>query len=345
MILVQVENNSIWRASAPSNIALIKYMGKKTDAGVNQATNSSLSYTLNHLRSFVQLKLDAMATKDHWAALNDEKFVKFEGSQQLKLARPEFGLVAQQRFLKHFENLKKYFGVEANFEIQSANAFPSDCGLASSASSFAALTLAAAKALGALSGKEDLNIYQIAELSRQGSGSSCRSFFDPWALWKSEKVQELDLPVQNLWHQVVVVDDQIKKVSSSEAHKRVTSSSLFEGRIERAELRLQNLVEAFNKKSWHQAYQLCWSEFWDMQALFETSQPHFGYLSAGSMDILRFVQENTWEKTGDGPLITMDAGPNVHLLYREDQRDLAEKLQLEFTPMNRVYANYDISKF
>ncbi len=49
-------------------------------------------------------------------------------------------------------------------------------------------------------------------------------------------------------------------------------------------------------------------------------------MSSESFKVLQFYFEH-WQKTGDGPLITMDAGANVHLLYRQDQADLAEQLK------------------
>jgi len=61
-----------------------------------------------------------------------------------------------------------------------------------------------------------------------------------------------------------------------------------------------------------------------MHALFETSRPSFGYMTSGSLEVLRGVKQLTWEKSGDGPLVTMDAGPNVHLLYRNHKNGLAQ---------------------
>jgi diphosphomevalonate decarboxylase len=123
----------------------------------------------------------------------------------------------------------------------------------------------------------------------------------------------------DLIHQVVVVDESLKQVSSSKAHERVTTSLLFKGRPERAEERLSSLKSALAAKDWRQAFEITWAEFWDMHALFETSRPSFGYMTAGSLEALRIVRSLSWDAHGDGPLVTMDAGPNVHLLYRNDE--------------------------
>jgi diphosphomevalonate decarboxylase len=160
-------------ASAPSNIALIKYMGK-ADVKSNRPTNSSLSYSLDKLRTFVRIQKDEGATADHWAP--------YERTDLLKIQLSEKGMV---KFLTHFELLKKEFKMKGFYRIESANNFPSDCGLASSASSFAALTLAAHEWM--LKNAEGVPTpyrpKELSKLSQKGSGSSCRSFFSPWALW------------------------------------------------------------------------------------------------------------------------------------------------------------------
>jgi diphosphomevalonate decarboxylase len=314
----------IWAAEAPANIALIKYMGK-TNTTENRPSNSSFSFTLDHLTSRVELELDSKLTSDTWEPLQGSEFDAFTLSEK-----------GQKRFLKHLVFLKEKFGFRGFFHLRSANRFPSDCGLASSASSFAALTIVSCQALSELTHAKPLSPAQIGDLSRQGSGSSCRSVFTPWAVWTAEGVEAIELPYKSLLHQVVVVNDQIKSVSSSEAHTRVTSSLLFNGRTERAESRLKDLLAALRAQNWADAYQITWAEFWDMHVLFETSQPTFSYMTPGSLKVLQFAQTEFWQKTGDGPLITMDAGPNVHLLYRPDQAAMLAKIEAKFASGFRV---------
>lgn len=297
-------------AEAPSNIALIKYMGK-TNSGKNRPTNSSLSYTLEHLRSRVEI---SPAHHESWEALEQSGWFSLQLSSK-----------GQNRFLQHWRFLKEALGIEGQFFIRSANNFPSDCGLASSASSFAALTMAAQE-LAVIQGKAKLARGELADLSRQGSGSSCRSFFSPWSVWDADGARGIDFHWQYLNHQAVVVDENIKTVSSSEAHQRVTSSALFVGRPERAEDRRQQLMAALVQGDWKQAFSIVWAEFWDMHALFETSHPVFGYMTPTSLQVLRILQR-VWEERDDGPLVTMDAGANIHLLYRPDQAALQKEIQ------------------
>lgn len=310
-------------ASAPSNIALIKYMGK-SDLITNRPANSSLSWTMENLRTFVQIEL-SKSDQDEWAPLQREGVFPIELSEKGK-----------QKFLKHFQFLKNQMGILGHFRIHSGSNFPSDCGLASSASSFAALTLAAQKlAESQKSDRADVTLEDLAGFSQRGSGSSCRSFFGPFALWYEEGVRPLDFPIMNLSHCVVVLDEKVKEVSSSEAHKRVITSSLFNGRPARAEKRLADLMEAFRQKDWGKAFEVCWSEFWDMHALFETSEPSFGYMRPETLHVLTKAKA-LWKSLGDGPLVTMDAGPNVHLLFREDQSEM----KLKF--INELKSQYQV---
>lgn len=305
----------IVRVSAPSNIALIKYMGK-TDASSNLPANGSLSYTLENLRSVVEVELLPHGTADQWEPLALEGAAPFHMSER-----------GREKFLGHFDRLKKEFSMRGHFLVRSANQFPSDAGIASSASSFAALTMATADmAEKVVSGFKKPSVEKLAELSRRGSGSSCRSFFSPWALWSAEGVRGVEITSLKLQHQLIVVDAGGKAVSSSEAHRRCTTSSLFETRPRRAEERLRELTRALKEQDWATAFEVTWTEFWDMHALFETSRPSFGYMKPGTLRVLEKVRE-MWSTRRDGPLATLDAGPNVHLLWREDQRALMRELQ------------------
>lgn len=320
-------------AEAPSNIALIKYMGKlptvqKIDPfEKNRATNSSLSVTLDQLLTRVEI-LPLAGENDRWEGLTAE------GWQPLELSAK-----GQERFLAHFAVLKEMWKINGFYLIRSANNFPSDCGLASSASSFAALTAAAARLAESLNPGRKISLDEVAEASRTGSGSSIRSFYRPFAIWKEDrafKVPGLRLP---LVHQVVVVEDEKKQVSSSEAHKRVLTSPLFEGRVERAEARLNELVEVLQSLNerpeskpveWKRAFQICWDEFHDMHALFSTSSPPFSYWRQGTDEVVNWAEDH-WRKNLDGPIVTMDAGANVHFLTRQDQGELRDEIRERFS--------------
>jgi len=288
----------IWKAEAPSNIALIKYMGK-VDSENNIPSNASLSYTLNNLVSTVTLETSDEKT-DRWEAIDSNIF--------------ELNNKSEKRFLNHLSNIKNYFNYQGNFIVRSGNNFPSDCGLASSASSYAALTKCAVDAIGA---DTQMNIEDMAKLSQMGSGSSCRSMFEPWALWNKDSVSQVDPPTGDLIHRVIVISNKPKEVSSNEAHQRVTSSPLFKDRPARAEKRLKDLTSAFQRNDWKKAYEITWEEFIDMHELFKTSNPSFIYMTKETLQVLKAIQDY-WDTNHNGPLVTMDAGPNIHLLFKKE---------------------------
>lgn len=302
-----------WLAQAPANIALIKYMGKN-DSNNNIPSNSSLSYTLHDLLSFVEIENHTL-NEDSWEPLELPGALPFQLSEK-----------AQQRFLNHLSFLKKQFAFDGGLIVRSCNNFPMSTGLASSASSFAALTTCANRALAELCQKPELDDDTLAQLSRQGSGSSCRSFYSPWALWNDATTKALNFPYSNLIHHVILISETEKKIPSSEAHQRVTSSPLFATRPERAEQRLKVLMNALETQDWKNAYKIAWDEFHDLHELFITAKHPFRYRNASTEKALNYLQ-NYWEKEKDGPIITMDAGPNIHLLFRPDQSFMAEYLK------------------
>ncbi len=313
-----------WLAHAPANIALIKYMGKK-DESSNNPDNSSLSYTLNNLLSTVKLE-QIDSEQDAWEPLVVPGQVKFALSE-----------LGEKKFLNHLARIKKYFNYEGSFLVQSCNNFPHSSGMASSASSFAALTRCAVFALAELTQRELPTVEEQASLSRLGSGSSCRSFHSPWVLWQNDNtVKPIELPYPELIHQVVVISAEQKAVSSSEAHKLVKSSELYETRAERAEENLTRLLNAFMAKDWVEAYQICWREFQDMHQLFNTCAQPFSYISSNSLGVLNDLQQ-LWDKKGDGPIVTMDAGPNIHLMYRPDQMEMAREFKRDY-----LVGNYEV---
>lgn len=312
-----------WFAQAPANIALIKYMGKK-DPETNTPANPSLSYSLDNLRTNVSLELNA-GKQDVWESLT------ILGTEPLILST-----AAQERFLKHLARLKSYFNYTGSFVVRSSNNFPHSSGLASSASSFAALTKCAALALSELTHRSLPSIETQAALSRQGSGSSCRSFFSPWSLWDDETVTPIQLPYMHLSHEVIVISKDEKDVSSSAAHKRILTSPWYAERGNRAQQNLKLLLNAFTKKDWAAAYQVCWKEFQDMHQLFATCEQPFSYMTDKTTTALNTLQD-LWHRDGDGPIVTMDAGPNIHLLYREDQSEMALAFKKEY-----LTGNYDL---
>ena len=228
-------HSRMWTSEAPSNIALIKYMGKQSG---NVPCNASLSHTLNEFVTRVSLE-------ECW---EDDQFVN----------GMEFGPRATNRFLQHLKNIKMIFCYDGFFYVKSHNNFPHSAGIASSSSSFAALTKCAVTAICEIKGMALPSCEEMSEISREASGASCRSFFSPWSLWNHKGARTIDLKIGELNHDLALVDQSPKIVSSSEAHERVKSSRLFMGRPRRAEKRLINLIDSLNNNRWNDACQICW---------------------------------------------------------------------------------------
>jgi diphosphomevalonate decarboxylase len=291
-----------WTGSAPSNIALIKYMGKE---GSNLAVNPSLSMSLAEFRTTVEIE-EIAGNEDCWRPL--------PGSAPLRAE-------STARFVHFFQKLKTQAEIQGAFEIRSGNNFPSDAGLASSASSFAALTLTAHTAFAALKGRPLPSAAELARISRSGSGSSCRSFFAPWCAWEGDAIGELEAKLPPLVDLVAVMDGGFKKVSSSAAHQRVRTSPLFTGRVERAQSRMQKAKAALAAGEFQALAEISWAEMWDMHSLFHTSEPPFFYFCPATLAVLRWA-EDRWEQKGRGPITTIDAGPNVHLLVPKEEVEI-----------------------
>ena len=298
-----------FHSKMPINIALIKYIGKVKPSkyGLNQALHPCLSYTLQDLYTEVAL---------HYAP---------EHSQDVLLMHPKAPKLAHKdrvRFVDHLAFVKEYMQFDGYFTIDSFNNFPFSAGLASSASSFAALTDCAVNAIESIhntSASDKLTTLEKAQLSRFGSGSACRSFFGPFCTWDGDDIAERSFKTFNdLQHVVLMFSTEQKHISSSKAHELVRTSEGFDKRQEAVEERYHALVSAFETGDWQSVHKLVWADFIEMHRLFHTSKPSFTYCTPKVKRALEFLQ-NWWDNHDDGPLVTMDAGSNIHLFFRVDQ--------------------------
>lgn len=335
-------------ARAPSNIAIVKYMGKR-DSAANIPENPSLSLTLNKLCSFVEITCgDAPGAPDFdgasWAA---EPPLLLSGHAELKTPRlEEEGIV---RFLRHFGRVRRAaptilsrYGVPVaaqngkrrSYLLRSGNTFPTSAGIASSAASFAALTLATAMTLAddqaafdrAWESEPGLR-RDLASLSRQGSGSSCRSFEGPWVGWERERAFKVNSSTPQLRHFVLLVSDASKKISSSEAHQLVKESPLWTGRVERASARFEQARRALAEGDLTRLARIAWNETWEMHSLFHTALEPFSYWRPRTVEILQWL--SVLMSGPEPPIVSMDAGPNVHLIVAATKADSWRDLLIE----------------
>ena len=334
------------QVSAPSNIALIKYMGKEPQ-GRNVACNPSVSMTLSGLSTALELVAIEEGTDPRFTWTPDRPSNAATGFEV-----PDLSEKSRARFLSRANELclatrllLEKFGIERearklSWEIHSANSFPSDSGIASSASSFAALSFGiflsqARDESGAREAFETQSALrtELAHLAREGSGSAGRSFFGPWTFWDGDRLESVSSALPPMSDLVVLVSSAQKAVSSSQAHQLVRTSPLWKGRTERARARATELLEQLQEGNLNRIAELAWEESWEMHSLFHTASPPFTYWQPESLSVLQWA--NRWTgalaQNTSKPIVTMDAGPNVHILVPSSERALwLERIQSAF---------------
>ncbi len=321
-------------ARAPSNIALIKYMGK-ADVSQNLPENPSLSMTLNRLCTYAEVTRKEARLKSSETRIQWEDSLPYSEMPATAVV-PDLNEMAVSKIIRHAdrvidfcENVFPRHGIklksDGNLFLRTANTFPFSSGIASSASSFAAVTFAVAKASAANISEfekiwaEDSEFRQkFSQISRLGSGSSCRSFEGPWVLWENDRTQRLSARMPEIAHFVLLVSTSPKKISSSQAHLLVKSSPLWEKRVERVLGRIEKMKAALLGGDFHMVSQIAWQETMEMHSLFHTCLKPFSYWEPETIDILQEfapLMDST-----DAPIITLDAGPNVHVMVPMDQK-------------------------
>ncbi len=330
------------QVKAPSNIAILKYMGKK-DEKLRIPATSSISLTLDSLCTIVEIR--GVSEKGIRLVSQcpevDPLVSRYEFTPPVlnkdQESRVKFFVSQIPVYLNAEKNFPYEFSDSFNFEIKTANSFPSGCGIASSASSFSALTLAVVlaackdKKIVSKRFSEDLEFRKIiARIARMGSGSATRSFDGPWVGWQNENGLPLSHQMPELVDFIVVLDSKEKRVSSTEAHRRVLKSPLWRGRNDRTESRYLTLIEALKKGDIKCVSEITWREMWEMHSLFHTAQEQFSYWVPETVEVLNWVL-SFLESAKRPPIVTMDAGPNVHILVPRVDADIwRERLDARF---------------
>ena len=283
-------------ATAGSNIAIVKYWGAR-DLALNLPANGSISLTLDAART--------TTTVDFAPAYEADALV---------LNGREVGGTALARVSAHLDRLRALAGVNLRARVETANTFPEGSGIASSASGFAALTVAAAAALGLR-----LSERELSRLARLGSGSACRSIIGGWAEWLAGTCDEDSYAVQvappehwNVRDLVAVISAEPKAVPSAKGHERAASSPLFEARLRQVEEALPAVRRAILEREFHALGVLAEADALSMHAIMLTSAPPLLYWLPATVELIRQVWQ--WRLEGLPCYFTIDAGPNVHVL-------------------------------
>jgi len=296
-------------ATAHTNIALIKYWGK-ADAALNLPTTSSLSMTLDKFYTTTSVSFDENLSAD---------------SLVLNGAAADSGRV--QQFLEIF---RLQFGNFPSVLIGSENHVPTAAGLASSASSFAALTAAMNGLLGL-----ELSLQDLSRLARRGSGSATRSIFGNFAIWHkgtddtssfAESFLNEDIGLSMI---VAEVSSGSKKISSSFGMQRAQTSPDYAAWIKQSAADLTDIEKAILSRDIEKIGAISENNALAMHALNRSAREPFDYFTDKTRALIAFVQD--CRKQGLLAFVTIDAGPNVKIITdKNTEEKLLAELQQHF---------------
>ena len=312
--------------TSASNIALIKYWGKHEN---QLPANASLSMTLRNSVSKTRVTITESA--------NPMSVQFFFGGVSTPAFEPKIEsfftrISGEFPFLKHFDII-----------IESQNNFPHSAGIASSASAMSALALCVCELSGEFDPAEKSNpefIRKASKVARLGSGSASRSVYGGFSVWgKTPKVidssDEWAVPLDFSVHEkfsklqdaVLIVSSGKKKISSSEGHALMNTHPYATERYRLAEENLGVLLNALQSGNTDDFIRITENEALGLHSLMMSSDPGFMLIEAGTIKIINKIREFR-EKTGKFLCFTLDAGPNVHLLYPETEKEEVRKFIL-----------------
>lgn len=315
-------------AIAPANIAFIKYWGKKDDV-LRLPLNSSISMNLSGAYTMTTVDFSRQYDDDYVYFLPLSALTFHERPlKKSQLEKWPMGEDEKKRVIAHVNRLRRFAKRNERAVIVTGNSFPASSGIASSASGFAALTLAGFAALGLKLTEKELTI-----IARVGSGSACRSIPDGFVQWLVGNTHDTSYAYSlythahwNLRDIVVIVDTEKKKVTSTEGMEGAVTSPLFQKRLAAIPGRIARVKAALQKKDIALLGTVLEEECLDMHRVCQTQIPPLYYWNDITRDIIRAVGE--WRKDGLAVYFTIDAGPNVHLICEaKDEQAVAGKLK------------------
>jgi diphosphomevalonate decarboxylase len=305
-----------FECSAPSNIALVKYWGKKE----NQIpANPSISFTLNNCKTITKVNFTKKELK------NDFSFdLLFEGKQ-----KEDF----KPKILKFFQRIETYcpYLKEYHIVIDTQNTFPHSSGIASSASGMAALAMNVMCLEKEINTNltEDLFYKKASFLARLGSGSACRSINGQVVAWGiNETIKEssdlfgvefndLHETFKNYQDTILLVDKGEKQVSSTVGHELMFNHPYAEKRFEQAHNNLAKITKILTEGNVEEFIKIVESEALTLHAMMMTSMPYFILMKPNTLEIINRIWK--FRSENNIPLcFTLDAGANVHVLYPEN---------------------------
>lgn len=309
-------------AKANTNIALIKYWGKR-DEKLFLPTNSSLSITLDKFYTTTTVEFNSAYNEDI-IYIND----KMGNTADINKVG---------RFL---DKVRKLADVNYYAKVDSYNTVPTAAGFASSASAFAALAASATRALNL-----NLTVDKLSILARQGSGSACRSVFGGFVEWNmgieadgsdSYGRQILGEKEWDLTILSAVVTTGRKKVSSRDGMKvTVETSPFYKGWLESAASEIEEAKRAISERDFTSLGQVMERNALKMHATMLGANPPILYWESGTIDIIRCIEE--LRTSGIPAYFTIDAGPNVKVLCLPSNEEVIKKALMELPSVSEVH--------
>ncbi len=304
-----------------SNIAFIKYWGNR-DAVRRVPLNDSVSMNLDHATTTTTVEFDPALTEDA---------VVINGNAANDATRA--------RVVAHLNRVRSLAKIETKAKVESQNTFPTGAGMASSASAFAALTVAATCAAGlALAERE------LSKLARQASGSACRSIPAGFVEWitgsDSNNSYAVSIAPPDHWDLrdvVAIVSMDEKQVGSTEGHAAALSSPFLAERLNALPVRLHRVRRALLARDLALLGPAIEEEAIELHMIAMTSRPPIFYWSPGMVRVIQAMQR--WRADGLAVYFTLDAGPNVHLICEGKDAEQVATLAREVQDVQQVIVN------
>lgn len=307
-----IKGKTAWQC--PANIALVKYWGKEA---MQKPMNPSLSFTLTdcYTTMGVNYYYDAQQTFHLDFRFNNK-------------SNPAFS----ERLTRYFKIIAPYmpFLNNTSLKINASNSFPHSAGIASSASSFGALALNLCSIEEAVNGA----IYDPGEffrkasfLARLGSGSAARSVYGGYVLWGATSIDqhssdEVAVPLSteisqvfhNLRDSILIVSSAPKPMSSSAGHKLMTDHPYRQARVGQANQNIDHIIKAMQNGKMNDFIEIAEEEALSLHALIQSSSSPVFMVKPNTIAIINHIW-NVRKTTGLPVGFTLDAGPNVHVIY------------------------------
>jgi len=319
---ITLKEEGIVGYSSPSNIALVKYWGKRE----NQIpANPSISFTLAACMTKTSVEYKKKIRKD-----DEFSFDLFFEDQPKEEFKPKI-----KTFLKRIEKYLPFLK-EYHLVIKTSNTFPHSSGIASSASGMSALALCFMEMERTFSAPitDDFFNNKVSFISRLGSGSACRSIEGPLVQWGETSSVEgssnlfgVKYPYKvhdifnNFHDTILLVDKGEKQVSSTVGHELMHGHPFALQRFEQAHENLDKLRTILAEGNLNDFIGIVENEALTLHAMMMTSHPYFILMKPNTLSIINEIWK--FRQTSNTHVcFTLDAGANVHVLYPENEKDI-----------------------